>query len=460
MTTMTQTDPAAARSLPHNLDAERAVLGAVLLHDETLGMVSGSLAYGHFFRDAHKRIYRAMVSLSERRVAIDLTTLLEELTRRGDLDEVGGPAYISALVDGVPRSTNIEHYAAIVRAKARQREIIFAATKLLGEAYDPDGDVEEMVDRAEQSLFALAQGEDRAGFTQLKDIMPAVLSQIEHWHASKSGVTGLSTGLADLDAMTCGLQPSDLILVAARPSMGKSALVLNIAQHVAFGGHSVGIFSLEMSETDLAVRALTADASIDSHRLRQGYIRETEWGRIGESVARLSGLKLFIDESPFITALEMRGRARRLKAEHGLDLLIIDYTQLMVGHERRDNRALELGAISRSLKGLAKDLKIPVVALSQLSRKCEERTDKRPLLSDLRESGALEQDADVVVFIYREAVYDERDDNRNLAEFIVAKQRNGPIGTVKIAWLPEQTRFANWSDLAQPEDQRLPIGDR
>lgn len=450
----------AERTLPHSLEAERSVLGAILLHDDALGVIASTLKAPAFYRDAHRRIFAAMLRLGERRGAIDLTTLREELTRVGELDEIGGPSYISALIDGVPRSTNIEQYAQIVQSKARLREIIYASNKLLADAYGAEDEADVLVDRAEQALFALQQGEATGGFKRLSEIIPGVMEQIETWCQTRQGISGIATGFHDLDAMTRGFQPGNLIIVAARPAMGKSALVLNIAQHVARGDKTVAIFSLEMSESELAVRTLTAEAGLDGHRLQRGFLRESEMGRLSRAMQDLSELNLYIDESPFVTAFEMRAKARRLKAEHGLSLLIVDYTQLMVGHEKRENRTLELASITRALKSLAKELKIPILALSQLSRRVEERTDKRPMLSDLRESGSLEQDSDVVIFIYRESVYRETEENRGRAEFIIGKQRNGPIGTVTVGWIPEQTKFVNLSDLAQPADQRLPMGDR
>lgn len=456
----TTAEPLDARTLPHNLEAERSLLGAVLLHDEALGLIASTLTDGMFFRDSHKRIYRAMLRLAERPAPIDLTTLKEELARVGDLDTIGGPSYLAALVDGIPRSTNIEHYATIVRSKARLREVIFASSALLADAYDGEEEADVLVDRAEQKLFQLQQGQSAGGFKRLSDIIPGVMEQIEAWCQSRQGVSGVASGFHDLDAMTRGFQPGNLVIVAARPSMGKSSLVLNIAQHVARGDRSVGFFSLEMSDQELGVRTLTAEAGIDGHRLQHGNVRESEWGRISAALGTLSTLNLFIDESPYITAFEMRAKARRLKAEHGLSLLIVDYTQLMIGQEKRENRVQELTAITRALKGLAKELKIPVLALSQLSREVEKRMDKRPMLADLRESGSLEQDADVVIFIYRESVYHETDENRRVAELIIGKQRNGPIGTVRVGWVPEQTKFVNLTDLAEPEDQRLPMGDR
>lgn len=455
----TAAEPMEGRVMPHDLDAEKSVLGAVLLDNDTVDSAGEVLRDVDFYRQAHQRLFRHMVKLRELREPIDLITLRASLSQSNELDEVGGPSYVSALMSGVPRSTNIEHYARIVRAHADRRRLILAANKVISEAFDADEDTRVLLDHAQQTMFEIGQGEHGAGFKRLSDIMPGVMDQIGVWCESRQGVSGIASGFRDLDDMTRGFQPGNLIIIAARPSMGKSALVLNIAQHVARGG-TVGLFSLEMSEEELGVRTLTAEAGIDGHRLQRGFVRESEWARLSAAMVNLSELDLFIDESPFITAFEMRARARRLKASHGLSLLIVDYTQLMVGQERRENRALELGAISRSLKALAKDLKIPVIALSQLSRKVEERTDKRPMLSDLRESGALEQDADVVIFIYRESVYRETEENRGIAEFIIGKQRTGPLGTVRVGWIPEQTRFCNLSDLAQPEDQRLPMGDR
>lgn len=459
---MTPVDNATeARVPPHNLDAEKAVLGAILTDGGLFAMAAEHLPDpALFYRHAHQEIYRAMHALAKGQVEIDFVTLKDALAKAGRLDEVGGPAYLASLSDGMPRGTNIEGHARIVREHADRRQLIRAASKIIGQAHDAEEDARVLIDSAQQEMFAIAQGESGGGFKRLSDIMPAVFDQIEVWCQSRQGVSGISTGFTDLDDMTRGFQPGNLIIIAARPSMGKSALVLNIAQHVARGDKTVGLFSLEMSEEELGIRTLTAEAGIDGHRLQRGYVRESEWGRLSAAMGTLSELNLFIDESPFITAFEMRARARRLKASHGLSLLIVDYTQLMVGQERRENRALELGAISRSLKALAKDLKIPVIALSQLSRKVEERTEKRPMLSDLRESGALEQDADVVIFIYRESVYHETDENKRVAEFIISKQRNGPLGTVKVGWIPEQTRFCNLSDTAEPEDMRLPMGDR
>jgi replicative DNA helicase len=438
----------AERTLPHNLEAERSVLGAILLHNDAFNLAAELIDAGDFFRDAHRRIFDKMVSLAERGDAIDLVTLKEELGRAGELEEVGGPAYIAALVDGVPRSTNVEHYARIIREKSTLRRLIFSANKILASAYEAGEDADVILDQAERAIFAIADDKVRDGFVSMRDLAHASLETIEKLHARKELITGVPTGFTDFDEMTSGLQPSDLIIIAARPSMGKTSLVLNVAQHVGTRtGLSVGIFSLEMSKEQLFLRLLTAEARIDAHRLRGGFLGERDWGKLSEAIGTLSDAKIFIDDTPSIGVLEMRAKCRRLAAEHGLHLVIVDYIQLMQARGRFENRTLELASISRSLKGLAKELNVPIVVLSQLSRAPESRSDHRPQLSDLRESGALEQDADVVVFIYREDLYGDRQqtpaDSQGVAELIIGKQRNGPTGVVKLAFIREFTRFEN-----------------
>jgi replicative DNA helicase len=439
---------ASERTLPHNLEAERSVLGAILLHNDAFNLAAEVLDASDFFRDAHRRIFDKMVKLVERGDAVDLVTLKEELGRAGELDEVGGPAYIAALVDGVPRSTNVEHYAKIIKEKATLRNLIFSANKILATAYDAEEEADTILDQAEHAIFAIADDKIRDGFVSLRDLAQGSLDTIEKLHARKELITGVPTGFIDLDEMTSGLQPSDLIIVAARPSMGKTSLVLNIAQHVGTKTDmTVGVFSLEMSKEQLFLRMLTGEARIDAHRLRGGFLGERDWGRLSEAIGTLSEAKIFIDDTPSIGVLEMRAKCRRLASEHGLHLIIVDYIQLMQGRGRFENRTLELASISRSLKGLAKELSVPVVVLSQLSRAPESRSDHRPQLSDLRESGALEQDADVVVFIFREDQYADKSaaptDAQGTAELIIGKQRNGPTGVVKLAFIREFTRFEN-----------------
>jgi replicative DNA helicase len=443
---MAETIATAERTLPHNLEAERSVLGAILVHNDAFNTAAQVIDGRDFYRDAHRRIFDRMVTLSERNEAIDFVTLKEELSRGGDLDHVGGPAYIASLVDGVPRATNIEYYARIVKEKATLRNLIYAANKILTSAYEADQEPELILDEAESSIFAVADDRLKAGFVPMRDLVKENFPKVELLFEHKRLVTGVPTGFVDLDEMTRGLQAGDLVIIAARPSMGKTSLVLNIAQHVAVQPDlTVGFFSLEMSKEALFIRLLTSEAQIDSHRLMSGAIGQKDYGRISHAIETLSAMRLFIDDTANIGVLEMRAKSRRLQAEHGLNLIVLDYIQLMSARGRYENRTLELASISRSLKGLAKELNVPIVVLSQLSRAPEARADHRPQLSDLRESGALEQDADVVVLIYRDDAYnrDPNNPNAGIAELILAKQRNGPTGVVKLAFLREQTRFAN-----------------
>jgi replicative DNA helicase len=442
---------AAERTLPHNLDAERSVLGAILIDNEAFNVAASVIDARAFFRDAHRRIFDRMVALAERSQPIDLVTLREELERSGEVEEVGGPAYVASLVDGVPRATNVEYYAKIVKEKATLRSLIFSANKILANAYEADQDADLILDEAESAIFSVAEDRIKSGFIAMRDLVKDSFPKIEQLFEHKSFITGVATGFTEIDKMTRGFQPGDLIIVAARPSMGKTSLVLNVAQHIATAGKVAGFFSLEMSKEQLFMRMLASEAKIDNYRLMSGQIGQKEYGQITHALETLSDAQMYIDDTPGIGALEMRAKARRLQSEHGLDLLAIDYIQLMTGRGRFENRTLELASISRSLKGLAKELNVPVVVLSQLSRAPEARSDKRPQLADLRESGALEQDADVVILIFREEMYkqtNEPAESDGIAELIVAKQRNGPTGMVKLAFLRQQTRFANLADQA------------
>jgi replicative DNA helicase len=437
------------RTLPHNLEAEKSVLGAILIQNEAFNHAAELIDSKDFFRNAHTRIFEKMIVLSERGDAIDFITLKEELSKSGELETVGGPAYIASLADGVPRSANVEYYAKIVKEKSTLRSLIHSANKILVEAYEAEQEPDLLLDEAERSIFAIAEDRIRAGFVPLRDLVQTSFARIEKLQQQKGMVTGVPTGFVDLDEMTSGLQPSDLVLVAARPSMGKTSFVLNIAQHIGTSTDmTVGFFSLEMSKEQLFMRLLTSEARIDAHRFRTGYLNEKDYGRLSHALGTLAEAKVFIDDTASIGVLEMRAKARRLKAEHGLHLLVIDYIQLMQGRGRFESRQAEIASISRSLKGLAKELNVPIVALSQLSRASETRADHRPQLSDLRESGALEQDADVVMFIYRAEQYRDAEGNPNTeeqgtAEIIIGKQRNGPIGTAKLAFIKEHTRFEN-----------------
>jgi replicative DNA helicase len=436
----------AERTLPHNLEAERSVLGAILVHNDAFNLAAQVIDSQDFYRDAHRRIFDCMVALNERHDAIDFVTLKEELARAGELDEVGGPAYVASLADGVPRATNVEYYARIVKEKSTLRNLIYAASKIVTNAYEADQESDLILDEAESAIFAVADDRLKSGFVVMRDLVKDSFPKIEKLFEQKRLITGVPTGFVDLDEMTRGLQGGDLIIVAARPSMGKTSLVLNIAQYVAaLGDQVVGFFSLEMSKEALFLRLLTSEAQIDGHRLMSGAIGGNDYHRISHALEKLNAMKLFIDDTANVGVLEMRAKARRLQSEHGLNLLVVDYIQLMSGRGRFENRTLELASISRSMKGLAKELNVPIVVLSQLSRAPEARSDHRPQLSDLRESGALEQDADVVVLIYRDDVYnrDPNSPDAGTAELILAKQRNGPTGVVRLAFLREQTRFAN-----------------
>lgn len=438
------------RTLPHNLEAERSVLGAILIQNDAYNMAAELLRPEDFYRDAHRRIFDKIIALAERRTAVDFVTLKEELVRAGELDAVGGPAYIASLVDGVPRATNVEYYAKIVKEKSILRNLIGAANTILQDAYEADQDAAEILDRAEHSIFQIAEGRIRTGFISLYDIAQDSVEAIQKAHEEKQLITGVPTGFHDLDRLTSGLQRGDLIIIASRPSMGKTSLALNMAQYVGTKtDKTVGVFSLEMSREQLFLRMLSSESQIDGHNLRTGFLRSDDWGRLTEALGVLGQAKVYIDDSPGMGVLEMRAKARRLAAEHGLHLIIVDYIQLMQGRGRFDNRTQELGAISRALKMLAKELNAPVVVLSQLSRAPEARSDHRPQLSDLRESGALEQDADVVMLIYREDRYNPKAENDSVAEIIVAKQRNGPTDTVKLAFIKERTRFENYDPSVQ-----------
>jgi replicative DNA helicase len=436
------------RALPHNLEAEKCVLGSILINEQAFNQAAEVIDAQDFFRDAHRRIFEKMIALTDRSEPVDFVTLKDELVRAGELDEVGGPAYISSLADGVPRSANVEYYAKIVKEKATLRRLIQSANDVLVRAYDAEQDADDLLDEAERAIFQIAENRMRSGFVRVGDLVAGgyqLIEQLQHRHGL---VTGVPSGFVDLDELTSGFQKADLVIVAARPSMGKTSLVLNMALHAGLeGGKTVGIFSLEMAKEQLFLRMITSEARVDAHRFRGGFLGEQDYARLVEAFGRLHDAKVFIDDSPGVGILEMRAKSRRLKLEHGLDMIIIDYLQLMQGRGRFENRQQELASISRALKILAKELDVPILALSQLSRAPEARGDHRPQLSDLRESGALEQDADVVLFIFREEMYSQEAERRpeveGVAEIIIGKQRNGPTGTVRLAFLKQFTRFEN-----------------
>jgi len=436
--------PARERTLPSNLEAERTVLGAILVDNAAFNSAAEILSREDFYRDAHRRIYEAMAVLAERSQPIDLVTLKDELGRRSALEAVGGAAFLAGLVDGVPRITSVEHWSRLIKEKAVLRNLIHAGNRIVQSCFEAEDEPATLLDQAEKAIFDIAERRIRQGFVDMGEIVKESFRTIDQLSQSKDVVTGLATGFVDIDEMTSGLQKGELVIIAGRPAMGKTSFCLNIAQHAAQrGGETVGLFSLEMSRAQLALRLLCADARIDAHRLRTGKLTEKDWARLAKAYTDLSQASIFIDDSATITPLEMRAKCRRLKAEHGLGLVIVDYLQLVTSGGRNENRQQELSAISRSMKGLAKELEVPVVALSQLSRAPEARTDRRPVLSDLRESGAIEQDADIVMFIFREEEYKATDENRGIAEIIIGKQRNGPTGNRRLAFIKEFTRFEN-----------------
>lgn len=438
------------RPLPHSADAERAILGAIILDNGLVNQAIELLRPDDFYVRAHQHLFRAMISMSERGAEINPILLGEELRRDGALEQVGGIAFISELTYGLPHFTNLAHYAKVVKDKSMLRQLVKVANKITSEALEEEDEATLILDHAEQMIFALADERTRQGFAHVKPVADGILEKIQELGGRGSVLTGLTTGFAELDKLTSGLQPSDLIIVAARPSMGKTSLCLTLAQNAAIQANAVvGVFSLEMSKESLVMRMLCSEGHVDAHRFRSGYLSREEWARLAGALGTLSETKIFIDDTPGISVLEMRAKARRLAAEQKrLDLIIVDYLQLMSGSSRRsESRQQEVSQISRELKGLAKELNVPLVALSQLSRAPEARTDHRPQLSDLRESGAIEQDADVVAFIYREEQYNRTEENAGIAEVIVAKQRNGPTDTVQLAFLKEFTRFENmWKE--------------
>ncbi len=437
------TQVALERPLPHNLDAERSVLGAILLDNHVLNMAIEKLRPEDFFLDQHRRVFQQMIALGEAQQAIDLVTLTDELNRHGELEAAGGAAYLAQLVDGVPRITNFEHYARIVKEKALLRSLIHSTHAIQQQALEADEDADVILDRAESTIFQLAEERVRAGFIGVKELVRENFDRLARIFTEGKHITGLPTGYQQLDNITSGLQPSELLILAARPSMGKTALALNIAENVALRtGDPVAIFSLEMSKESLLLRLLASHARIDAHKFRTGHLAREDWGKMTESLGRLAEAPLWIDDSASVTVVEMGAKTRRLKRDKGLSLVIVDYLQLVSARGRFSNRNEEVTSITRGLKGLAKELKVPVLVLSQLTR-APEREERRPQLADLRESGSIEQDADVVLFIYRPNIYkpDETPEERAKAEILIAKQRNGPTDRINFVFLNTFTRF-------------------
>ena len=433
------------RPLPHSAESERAILGSILLDNGLVNQAIELLKPDDFYVRAHQFVFRAMIGLSERGAEINPILRSEELRREGVLEQVGGIPFVSELTYGLPHFSNVAAYAKVVRGKSVLRQLVKAANKITSEALEEEDEPEVILDHAEQMIFALADERTRQGFSHVKPVADELLEKVQEMAGRSVMLTGLTTGFTELDTMTSGLQPSELIIVAARPSMGKTSLCLTLAQNAAVqAGAVVGVFSLEMSKESLVMRMLCSEGRVDAHRFRSGFLSRDEWARLAGALGTLSEAKIFIDDTPGISVLEMRAKCRRLAAEQKkLDLIIVDYLQLMSGSRRSESRQQEVSQISRELKGLAKELNVPLIALSQLSRATESRSDHRPQLSDLRESGSIEQDADLVAFIFREEQYNRTEENAGLAELIISKQRNGPTGTVKLAFLKEFTRFEN-----------------
>lgn len=451
-------DPGAGldRLPPQNIEAEQSVLGAVLLENDALLKALEILNAEDFYRESHRRLFRVMIELFEKNEAIDLITVTDELKKRNELEDAGGVTYLSSLANQIPTAANVRYHAKIIKEKALLRGLLRSATEIAARVYESTMEADEMVDYAERAIFDISDRRTKTSFYSLKEVIKGSFEMIEQLYDKKEAITGVPSGFGDLDEQTTGFQPGDLIIIGGRPSMGKTALGLNIAQHVALElREPVAIFSLEMSKEQLALRMLCAEAMVDSNSVRKGFIRKEDWHKLTSAAGRLAEAPIFIDDSSGTSVLEMRAKARRLKVEHhgGLGLVVVDYLQLMRGRGSFERREQEISEISRSLKGLAKELKVPVIALSQLNRGVESRTDKRPSLADLRESGAIEQDADVIIFLYREEVYQKDNPQfKGKAEAIIAKQRNGPTGTILLTFLSSCTRFMPHAKMQYSEE--------
>lgn len=439
---------------PQNVEAEQSVLGTILLSDHSLSAVLELIISEDFYKDSHKLIFEAMIILFEKNEPQDIITLSNLLKDKNQLEDAGGLGYLATLTSIVPVTSNLLYYAKIIRQKAVLRNLISVNTEIASRCFEEQGDIDALVDDAEQAIFEIARSKSDQSFTSLKRIIPGAFEAVEQLSQRKEMITGVPTGFTELDKMTAGLQPSDLIILAGRPSMGKTAFAMNIAQNASvIDKIGVAIFSLEMSKEQLALRLLCSAGHVDSQRVRTGRLQDDDWPKLTRAVGMLEESPMWIDDTPAISVLEMRAKVRRLSAQFPLGMIIVDYLQLMRGRGKIENRTQEISEISRSLKAMAKELKVPVIALSQLNRSLESRPDKRPMMSDLRESGAIEQDADVICFIYRDEVYNKAEDNpqKGITEIIVGKQRNGPTGTVKLTFIREFTMFENLSAFDEPD---------
>jgi replicative DNA helicase len=435
---------------PHSIQAEQSVLGGLMLDNQTWDSIADKVVEGDFYRKDHRMIFRAIEKLAEKQDPFDVITLSEALASAGQLNEVGGLAYLGTLAKDTPSAANIVAYATIVRDKSVLRQLIHVGTDISDSAFSPEGrDTSELLENAERQVFQIAEQRQRGqgGFTSIKSLLAQAVDKIEMLYEQEGNITGASTGFNDFDEMTSGLQPSDLIIVAGRPSMGKTTIAMNMAENVAIKGDKpVAVFSMEMPGDSLAMRMMSSLGRIDQHKIRTGKLDDDEWPRLTSAINLLAETKLFIDDTPALTPTEVRSRARRLMREHGqLGLIVLNYLQLMQSPASGDNRVQQISDISRGLKALAKELNVPVIALSQLNRNLEQRPNKRPVMSDLRESGGIEQDADVIVFVYRDEVYNPDSPEKGVAEIIIGKQRNGPIGTVRLTFLGQYTRFENFA---------------
>ena len=450
---MNEADFSSHKLPPQHIEAEQSILGGILIENESINRVTEILDADDFYRDTHRKIFNALINLSERDEPADLITLTNELRKIDQLDSIGGASYLASLIDSVPTAANIQYYARIVKEKAILRKLIQTSTEIITQSYEDRGDVEGFLDEAERAIFDISEKRVRPSFYPIREIVKESFVTIEKLFKKKEAVTGVPSGFKELDRMTAGFQPSDLIIIAGRPSMGKTAFCLDVVEYAAiYNKIPAAIFSLEMSKEQLVIRMLCSQAHVEGTRLRTGYLNESDWPKLTIAAGSLSESPIYIDDTAALSVLELRAKARRLKSDHGLGMVIVDYLQLMKGRSRVESRQQEISEISRSLKALAKELNIPVIAVSQLSRKTEERTGNRPQLSDLRESGAIEQDADLILFIYRDEVYNRSEDNpnRGKAEVIIGKQRNGPIGKIDLAFLD---KFTTFKDLYKGETQ-------
>lgn len=432
------------RSLPQSLEAEQSVIGAMIIDKSAIAKALEKLKDEDFYRDGHKVIFKAIREMFSKDMAVDLVTLLEYLKSTDMLEKAGGVTYISEVSSNILTTANLEAYIKIVEEKSTLRKLIKSATSIIEESYNKQDKVEEVLDLAQKKIFDLAEKQGSNDYESLANVLERGFLEIERLFNNKGSITGVGSGIRDLDAKTSGFQKGDMVLIAARPSMGKTTFSLNIAEHAALReGKSVVIFSLEMSKEQLAYKLLCSEANVDMLKLRTGNLDDDDWERIARATGPLSKAKIYIDDTAGLSVMEMRSKCRKIKMEHGIDMILIDYLQLMSGSSGSESRQQEVSEISRSIKALAKEMECPVIALSQLSRAPEQRADHRPMLSDLRESGSIEQDADVVMFLYRDEYYNKETEDKNIGECIIAKQRNGPVGTVKMAWIGAHSKFAN-----------------